>query len=301
MSSAMSPAAAAGGEQGKLLIKGPGSVYAGQISNAADPPIITRSVAAGSAAAYSFRVKNTGTSVAQYNIQIPCDSACDNSTVAVSAGALAITPLTQGPSGYFTAPINPGAVATYTLKVTPSKSGTTPGDRFDVGVALFDTSGDTLLSTATTWTYITRTSGTGDSDQFVSSSGVGVTSGDDSAVASPTVNVGQTATWKVKITNNTAAAQVVKYTLERASADCADDYTLTVKDGTTNVTSFALGAGYFKGLSQGQSMTLTVSAKVLQSPRSCVEAQSRSLDYWDSTAQSDTANTTRLVLNVPAE
>ena len=126
----LAPAAEAANTAGRLQVKGPGSVYtvnAATVSQATTP---------GTAATFSVKVLNTGTTVAQYNVKVFADYRL---TVAATTGSLNLTPLAVGPDGYFTAPIQPGAAQTIALKLTPAPG--TPQTSLVSYVQLFATDG----------------------------------------------------------------------------------------------------------------------------------------------------------------
>lgn len=281
-----SAASALGGEQGVLLLKGPGSLY-GQPGNVA-----TLSVAAGTAASFAFEVRNTGTSTAQYNLQLDtgggqCAAACTSSAV-VTSGSVDVTSLIAGPNGYFTAPIAPGAVATYTLKITVAKTGSTPGDDLPYQVRLSDTAGNQLGRTSQALVNVTRSTGTGGADQFVSSSGTPATSGNAvsgyGAATAPTVAVDKTFSYTVKLMNDSATATFISYHL-LTDPNCSSYFPVTIAQksslGSTNVTTAVLNGTYRTAtLAHGGSVTLIVTGTSLAGGAHCLDSNNTGFEDW---------------------
>lgn len=272
-----SSANAAGGEQGLLLLKGPGSVYAGPNSFA------SLSVAAGTAASFGFEVKNTGPTTAQFNIQVSlrgttCSSPCPPTTV-VQTGSLIVTQLAAGPNGYFTAPIAPGAVATYTLKVTPNKTGTLPGDLIIYDLQLADTAGTALGLASSAAVNVTRSKGTGAADQFVSASGTPSTSGKDQSLfglaTAPSVAIDKAFSFSVKLMNDGPSPTQIPYQLYEVQS-CETYFPIKVTQpagfGHTVDVSTAVNNGTYQTatLAHGASVTLTVTGTSLTGGAQCL-------------------------------
>lgn len=282
-----SSASALGGEQGELLIKGPGSIYAGMES------FVSLSVAAGATASFAFEVRNTGLSTAQFNIQVTTGTNCAASCTAtpvVSTGSLVVTSLAMGPNGYFTAPIAPGAVATYALKVTPSKTGATPGDDLFYQLRLADTAGTQLHGYSFAGVNITRSVGTTGAEQFASSSGTPATSGNAVSqyglVTAPSVPVDKTYAYTVKLVNDSATAGSIRYQLA-AVGQCGTYFPIRVMQGSTNVTLAALRGTYSTPkLAHGASVTLTLTGTSTPGGADCLATNDYSgTSQWQSIAR----------------
>jgi hypothetical protein len=282
---------AAGGEQGVLLLKGPGSVY-GQPGS-----VSSLSVNAGTAASFSFEVKNLGPTVAQFNISLPggtgsCAVFCATTTT-VTAGSLDITGLATGPNGYYTAPIAAGGVATYTLKITPQKSNSTPGDVYTQPIRLADTAGTQLGLQSQALVNVTRGTGGGGADQFVSSTGTSPTSGNAvsgyGVATAPSVAVGKTFAFTVKLQNNGTTPTAMSYQL-RLLRPCGGYFPVKVVQGSalsgTNVTSAVLGGSYQTAtLAHGASVSLTVTGTSLAGGAACLAARHAGSDAWEGDSQ----------------
>jgi hypothetical protein len=236
-----SPAGAFGGEHGVLRIHGPGSVYAG--SNA----VVTLVTSPGGTVSFPFEVKNTGADTAQYNFRVSdigCGGPCA-ATHIVTAGSLVVTKLSDGPNGYFTAPIGAGKLAMYTLKVTMPK--TAAPNAYDVLVVnMYDTAGNFLDSEAVV-ALVKATTGTRADDEFVNGASQPTVSGyprsGNTIVTSPTVAVGGKATFTVKLANDSAAPSVIHWHLSEFNG-CPAYFSVTVKAGTLDVTTRALNGTY---------------------------------------------------------
>jgi hypothetical protein len=286
-------AVASGGEKGQLLIHGPGSVYAGVGDGAYISEVAS---AAGGTVTYSFEIKNTGPNTAQYNVTTSnfaksCDpSGCPTPTVVVSAGSLVVSKLAAGPNGYYTAPIDPGKVAVYSLTVTTPKTAL-PNNGYLVRLDLKDTAG-TPLDFAYALTTVKSGAGTTAYDQFLSTSGQGpilgrVSTSDPLPLESTPLAIGQTATFTVKLQNNSASPTAIHYQLSDL-AGCGNYYTLTVKAGITDVTALVVSGGYTTPtLAKAGATTLTVTIKYIASAAACTS----NWQYWSGTSSDGNGNT----------
>jgi hypothetical protein len=284
--------AAAGGEQGELLIHGAGTVFAGP--NAV-PVVVTT---AGAVATFTFEVANTGTSVAQYNLRAAnlnnsCDpSGCPSATITVMAGSVNVTPSVTGPNGYFTAPIAAGKTATYTFKLTVPKTGVAD-NLYVARIGLFDTAGNSL-SLETPVAEIKDTTGTSDFDQFFNGTGQptvrvpGTTFSSGDGVSTTNVGLGQTAKFTVKLQNDSATPSVITYGLTELFG-CSSFWQVTAMQGSVNVTSAVLAGTYqTPSLAHAASTVLTISMKLLSSPHACLGPNGD--DQWQSTSSDSALN-----------
>jgi uncharacterized cupredoxin-like copper-binding protein len=248
---------ASGGEHGVLRIHGPGTTYAG--SNAA-VAIVTKPL---QSASFPFQVKNTGTATAQYNFDVSlsstvCSSECGGATVAVTSGSLILTTLAQGPNGYYTAPIDPGKTASYTLKLT-MPSHISPNDGYAYTITLRDTAG-TFLDTELAVAEIASTTGTTNHDEFVSGAGQQPLSGEGNVVSAPSLAIGASTNFTVKLMNNSSTATQIPFVVSEPDT-CNAHFPLTVKSGLTDITTQAIQGYHTPSLAPGKSLTLTVTIK----------------------------------------
>lgn len=287
-----SVSSAAGGEQGELLLKGVGSAYGAASWTSLTEPV-------GSAGTFGLEVRNTGTWTAQYNLQVGAGSAggCTcHATAVLTSGSLVVTPATEGPNGYFTAPIPPGGVAKYTLKVTPDRATTQPGDMVEAALVLRDTAGAPLGGVAAfngeiqAYVQVARTTGTGGADQYVSGVG-GSASTMGSSVSFPTatapsVAVGKTFSFKIQLKNDGRVPAPIEYGLSiDPNQGCSpDNFPLKVTVGTypaIDVTSAVLGSTYSTPtLAHGASVTLTVTGTARAGGVSCLNSVGESTAHW---------------------
>jgi hypothetical protein len=272
---------AAGGEQGTLRIHGTGSVYAGSLA------LVTQVTTAGGSASFAFEVKNTGSSTAQYNFRVfnnfeTCGLPCGTPVISVSAGSLLVTKLATGPNGYYTAGIDPGKLASYTLKVTlPTIA--MPNDAYEVDVQLYDTAG-VYLDTERAATIVKASTGTQADDQFLNGAGQSTVSGTGygfSAAETTAMAVGGKSTFTAKLANDSTSPATISWQLTEAFG-CASYYRVTVKAGVTDVTTLVLDGTYQTPmLAAKASTTLTVTITYLTNATACPGYRG-AWDYWKS-------------------
>ncbi|KAA1419085.1 hypothetical protein F0U44_11535 [Nocardioides humilatus] len=247
---------------GRLQVKGPGSVYT--VSGAT----VSLATSPGKGVTFSLKVVNTGTSVAQYNVKVFADS---HLTVEATTGSLRLTPLAVGPDGYFTAPIEPGAAQTIALKTTPI-AGTTQTSLL-TQVFLYATNNTSNLSQVILDTEIRAPKSSGNGYALYAHNGsqpfVG---GDVSAqiATAPALKLGQTASYKVRLKNDSASSTEIGLYLDNV-ASCNAYYSTTVKAGSVDVTADAVSGHYVTpSLAPGKYKELTVAIKyVALAPSSC--------------------------------
>lgn len=277
--------ASGGGETGYLLIHGVGSAFT--IGNGSVNSI---AVNAGGVATFTFEVKNTGTATAQFNLSIndiglSCNPGCTVPTQTVTTGSLVVTTLTRGDNGYFTPPIAAGKTATFTLKSTVA-AGTPAGDVFVQQIRLRDTAYNDLDEAVATDVVTTTAKGTGAGDEYVTGSGSQKAVGDPQLfggfVTDPTVKLGASATYTVKLENDSTETLPIQYQLNDPWG-CSPSFPATVKAGTTDVTAAALAGTYMTpSLAPGKSVSLTVSVKYASLVSPCPKIPGS--DWWQSKA-----------------
>ena len=260
-----------GGEFGELLVHGPGTTYATGTGT-----IVSVETTAGAAASYTVEVKNLSASTEQYNLVVQtgsfaCAPGCPTPPTSVSAGSLILTPLTAGPNGYFTAPIAPLKTAVYTVKVT-IPAGTVPSGNIYTSVQLNDTAHNTISSVMLD-TNETQTKGTSADDEFVSGASGQKPVGDSDTLATyvtnPSVKLGGTSVFTVKLQNDSTSSAQIPLLVEDAS-DCSTYFPITVKAGSVDVTGLALDGSYITpSLAAGKSVTLTATVKFAATPQNC--------------------------------
>jgi len=296
---APSSAAPVGGEQGVLRMHGPGTAFAGSKS------LASRVVSSpGSTASFSILVKNTGTETAQFNVQVfynggICPSGCADPTDVLAAGSLTTTPLAEGPNGYFTAPIAPGKTSPLTFKIiTPKAPGSHAGDSWSYFLVLNDTAGQSL---DVVYMYASNrlAASTLDADQYVSVSGTSSTTpqaGGQTVITAPTLAVGATATFTIKLKNDGPTPTPIHYAMYGLGAirpGCDYAFSEKVLAGTVNVTNQVLTDTYAtQTLAHGASVTLKLKIKYLVSAVDClIDNFNAGYAYDSGIAYTDTSTT----------
>jgi hypothetical protein len=256
---------------------GPGSTFTGSFGLASQ--VVS---GPGSTGTFALQVKNNGQASAQFNMQVfylgaACSSACSQPIDTLSAGSLVVTPLAHGPNGYFTAPIAAGKTAPFTLKVvTPKAPQSLPGDTFQYEVVLYDTAGNFL---DLEFAYVSNKLALGalGADEYVSASGTAATTATESGqmvVTAPVFAVGATATFTIKLKNDSAVPEPIHFQLgglDTSILSCASSFAEKVVVGTTDVTAQALAGTYATPtLAHGASTTLKLTVKYLQSAVDCL-------------------------------
>ena len=234
------PASALGGEQGALLIHGPGNtLFAGSGAFA------TGVGTAGTTVSYALEVKNTGTSTSQYLVQVTLsgDSCSCTPTVTVDAGSLDVTASATGSTGYFTVPVAPGKTTPLTLKVTIPRAAH-PTDAFEHVVNLSDTAG-TILANAFPLTEVSATTGSTGYDEFLTATGQKSVGFSPLVAGGLVVNEKQAAAahFTLKLVNDSTTPAQIRMQLASENS-CNPGFPIVAKVGSTDITSLATGAGY---------------------------------------------------------
>lgn len=250
---------------GSLAVRGPGSVYSGssQPSGAeGDAAFVSLAVGAGAIATYGIQVHNTGTELTQYRVLIESADGPPRKTDLL-AGSLLLSRLASSPEGYFTDPIAPGKSQTLTLKVTVPAG--TPQATLRTNVHLRAINGS-AFDTAWIYTEIKApASGPHAVDIFARQGSQPFVGGTEEAqvATAPAVKIGGIATFNVKLQNNRAVAKYVAAAIPGAP-ECA---TLTVKDGSVDVTASIVGNVYLTPpVKPGGFRNLTVTMKRIAGP-----------------------------------
>jgi len=238
---------------------------------------------AGSTVSYAVKVKNTGSAAAQYVVMlfpIGDDNGNNDSKYSMLQGGLNgllgknITAAATSDAGYTTPAIQPGKELAFTLRVTIPKAGL-PGDLYSSGIYLVTTGENDFLDSAIQETEITATKGTSAIDEFMTAPGQasvrGMLDADFSGsvtLAAVPLNVGATANFTDKLANDSTSAAPMTFSMPSLSAtfggavDCASNYTVTVKSGSTNVSALAMSTGYTTPvLAPKHTVSLTITIK----------------------------------------
>lgn len=259
LTTAMQSASATVIETGALQIHAAGSIYTGGGS------FVSTIVAPGGVGTYSVLVTNTGSVAGQFNLRIAHTYINDPSTLIVKDGSVVITNQVTSSDGYFTVPIAPHKSATYAVTLTAPKTATIY-DEYFTAISLRDTR-RTEIDSVIAGQIIKSSTGTS-ADMFVTGSGQQPVGGisDFVDVTDPTLNVGGTATYSIKLINNTTTVTPMIFGIQDGSS-CSSYFVPTVKVGSTVITASALAGTYqTANLKKGQSVAITVTVKFLSIP-----------------------------------
>ncbi|KRA29683.1 MULTISPECIES: hypothetical protein [unclassified Nocardioides] len=243
------PPASAASHSGELLLRGPGaSAY-------------TRGYAVslvgkeGATMTYTFQVRNTGTTLAQYRINI---NDWTGAQAQLYDGTLLLKPLASSPDGYYTKPIAPGGNQALTLKI-PIPVGTAAVEHYS-SVYLYGTDGYVLDSRNLIAEEPAVLTGSTAQDLFVKNGGqlaVGGAGHPAQVMTAPTISGTQVAVFTATLQNSTAASTTIGFQLY--DDGCAQ---VIVKDGTLDVTAAARNGTYqTPSLAKLGKRNLTISVK----------------------------------------
>ncbi|KRC54942.1 MULTISPECIES: hypothetical protein [unclassified Nocardioides] len=245
------PAAHAASHSAALVVKGPnGSAYtAGHAVSLAGKE--------GAVLAYTFQVRNTGTTLAQYRIDIQ-DWA--GAQAQLYDGTLLLKPLASSPDGYYTKALPPGGNQTLTVKI-PIPVGTDAYEHYST-VNLYATDGAFIDSVFLVAEEPALLAGATSADLFLkngSQLAVGGPGRTNQIVTAPTISGTQVATFTVTLQNSTAPSASIGFRLDNSYA-CGQ--VVTVKDGALDVTAAALAGTYLSPpLAKLGKRNLTVTVK----------------------------------------
>lgn len=272
------PSAGASVQPGILLVKGVGSTYAASGST------VSLWTTAGGTVTFGFQVRNTSTRTAQFNVRgsvseetcSPTNGCPAFPDAVITSGSLVVTKVSQGPYGYWTAPIDPGKSITYALKITVPKT-QAPTDVEQGLLSLYDIQNQPLGS-ATFQAGVTATTGKYASDEFITATGAkSVGFWDDftpstlpSYVSGASVAITKSATYAVKLINDSTAATSIGFKMIDQSS-CGAQFPFTAKVGTTDVTDgVKFGIYHTPTLAPKKFVTVTVTVTYLATGCSAV-------------------------------
>jgi hypothetical protein len=225
------PPASAASHAGEVLLRGPGgSAY----TRAYAVSLVGKE---GATMTYTFQVRNTGTTLAQYRINIQDWSGAQ---AQLYDGTLLLKSLASSPDGYYTKPIAPGGNQALTLKI-PIPVGTAPVEHYS-SVNLYATDGAFIDSKNLIAEEPAVLTGSTAQDLFVKNGGqlaVGGPGRPAQAMTAPTISGTQAAVFTATLQNSTAASAVIGFQLY--DDGCAQ---VVVKDGSLDVTAAARNGTY---------------------------------------------------------
>ena len=254
---AAAPASAAS-HAGDLALRGPGgSAYTRAYA-------VSLSGKEGATMTYTFQVRNTGTSLAQYRINI---NDWSGAQAQLYDGTLLLKPLASSPDGYYTKPIGPGGNQVLTVKI-PIPVGTAAYEHYS-SINLYGTDGFFITSRNMIAEEAANLAGATATDLFAKNGGqlaVGGPGRFGQAMTAPTISGTQVAAFTATLQNS--AAPSARIGLQVFHDGCG---LLAVKDGTLDVTTAARNGTYLTPpLAKLGKRHLTVTVKSL--PASCVRS-----------------------------
>ena len=233
---------------GYLLMKGTGSVYtSNEIVNQGGIP-------GGTAKVFGFRIVNTGSASQQFKVTLPTYGAGTTATLLLGSTVL--------PKPYYTAPIAPGGTLSFTVKVSVPAGA--PQGEYIASFELRDPETNAVVDTASADVNATYQTGNTGHDLFLKTGTqpfVGGGTVTQFETASP-LKVGSSALFTLRLQNDSGSPRAI--TLASLPLSCASDFTVVVKQGTTNVTAAVANGTYSTGvLAPGARKELKVTVKMV--------------------------------------
>lgn len=267
-----STAASAAAVDGAIGIKATGSLFAGtDVPHFGENALATRTVKAGTTAAFNTEVLNVGTSLSQFRVSLVIDT--PGTVAQVLAGSTDVTALATGP-GYVTPPLAAGKTNLLTLKLTAPTTAQ-PADAYFVHLGLSTIDGATSFGVVDAGAVIGSTvAGTSDHDILATSSGQPTIRGLDythgngwiDAMTAPTIKVGGVSTFTMTLKNDATDTDQMNVQLYLGPS-CPASWDVHLKFGTADVTAQATAGGWLSALTApGKSFKLTLTTKSLSLP-----------------------------------
>lgn len=246
---AVVPSASAASHSGDLAVKGPGgSAY----TRAFAVSLVGKE---GATMTYTFQVRNTGTTLAQYRLNV---NDWSGAQAQLYDGSVLLKPLASSPDGYYTKAIPAGGNQTLTLKI-PIPVGTAAVEHYS-SISLYATDGAFLTSRNLIAEEPAVLTGSTANDLFVKQGGqlaIGGAGRPTQAITAPTISGTQVATFTAILQNSTGPSTSIGFQLVDDS--CGQT---TVKDGSLDVTAAAKNGTYLTPpLAKGGKRNLTISVK----------------------------------------
>ncbi|HWJ11335.1 MAG TPA: hypothetical protein VNS46_18280 [Nocardioides sp.] len=246
---AVVPSASAASHSGDLAVKGPGgSAY----TRAFAVSLVGKE---GATMTYTFQVRNTGTTLAQYRLNVTDWSGAQ---AQLYDGSLLLKPLASSPDGYYTKAIPAGGNQTLTLKI-PIPVGTATYEHSS-SISLYGTDSFLLAQRNLIAEEPAVLAGSTTTDLFVKNGGqlaVGGAGRSFQAMTAPTISGTQVATFSAVLQNSTGPTGSIGFHLIDDACD-----QVTVKDGSFDVTAAARNGTYVTPpLAKLAKKTLTITVK----------------------------------------
>jgi hypothetical protein len=254
---AVGAAPAQAAPSGYLLTKGAGSIYSkNNIVNLGVVP-------GGTAKTFYYKLVNTAPTAESFKVNMTTPG---TGTWTLYKGYTAV------PNEYVTPAIAPGK--TLALKIKVSLPAGTPQGEHASTLALRDPVTNAFIDSATADANATIQTGTERNDLFLKTGSqpyVGGSFGPQYETANA-IRVGNTATFTLRMQNDGAAPAAIGLSGGVNSFYCPSNFSITVKQGTQNVTAAVLAGSYNTGtLAPGAKKDLRVSIKLV-SATPCTQA-----------------------------
>lgn len=231
---AVVPSASAASHDGVIVMKGVGgSAYTRNY-------LVSQVGKEGATLTWTFQVRNTGSTLAQYRLNVYAGSTAVDPKL--YDGSLLLKPLANSPDGYYTKAIPAGGNQTLTLKFTVPAG--TPAYEHTAFVYLHGTDGYYLGYAAMVAEEPAVLAGGSAADLFVKQGGQAAVGGTDryyQAMTAPTISGTTAATFSATLQNSTSATPTPIGFQIQSPYGCG---TITVKDGSLDVTAAALAGTY---------------------------------------------------------
>lgn len=248
---------------GYILTKGTGSVYtANGIVNLGVIP-------GGAAKTWFYKIVNTSSTAQQFKVVMAPNSGMSATLYQGS---------TPRPNTYYTPLVAPGASFLLNIKISVP-AGTPQGEKV-ANLSLRDPETNASLDVAVAVANVTTQTGTKRNDLFLKAGYQPYVGGSfgPQFESSNAIKPGSTATFTLRLQNNGGTPAAIGLSGGQNSFYCPGNFSITVKRGTTNVTTAVLAGTYNTGvLAPGARKELKVLIKLV-SATACTSA------YYDFTA-----------------
>lgn len=295
---AATPAHAGTSPSGELLMRGTGVLYAGSNDD------VTSVAAPGATATFGITVKNNGSVSSRYRVVFNNpEFVVGTYTPTVSAGFNNVTTTAYSSAGYVTSLLSPGQVTALRLQV-PYPTAPSINDFIEGAITLAPVDLPVVATNAWRVNLAAKT-GTENMDAYTSdpTSRAVRADGFTSQAVAQTVKAGATASYTVRLQNDTTTATPLQIDLftyppgDRGFNQCTDSYAVVIKLGSHDITSAMRGDdGYITpSVAPHQSLTLAVAITTPASaPAGCLELD----DIGAQAPYSGNPSSTLLVTNV---
>ena len=250
----VAPASAA--PSGYLLTKGTGSIYS------KNPTVNLGVIPGGTAKTFYYKIVNTAPTAENFKVNLLTNSSQLSSTLYKGTAAI--------PDEYVTQAIAPGKTLALKLKVT-LPAGTLQGE-FTADLALSNPVTNAFIDSARASANATNQTGTKRNDLFFKTGSQPYVGGSIGQYETANaIRVGGTATFVLRLKNDGATPAAIGLK-NNGTLGCPSNFSVTVKQGTQNVTAAVLAGSYNTGtLAPGAKKDLKMTIKLV-SATTCLGA-----------------------------